>query len=128
MSYIRNAEYSAERERPKLLMHYVDQMVQYLSLRYPHKSLEQITDFVKKTVKDRVIAPKIKAVYHKSEGNSEVIIVSLTAFIKDILKDNNLSPSGSVYMPVSKKVSYLRTSLEEKVADRNKFKSMMFEH
>ena len=127
MSYIRNATYTAERERPKLLEPYVSRMIQYLKLKHPDASPETIDEFVKKTVRARATNPTIKGVYHKSEGNSEVITMSLTSFVKKIIADNNLSTSGSVYKPVSKQVSYLRTSLESKVEERNELKGKYFD-
>ena len=52
----------------------------------------------------------------------------LDAYIKDIIKDNNLSPSGTCYMPISRKESFLRISIDGKVKARNAFKKLYLDH
>ncbi len=124
MTYIRNAEYSKERVRPKLLASYVERMTTYLKIQHPEASEEIILDFIKGVIRDRFQAPEIKAIVHKSEGNSELVKTRLDHYIRDIVADNNLSPSGTSYHPVSRKESFLRMSIDDKVKARNKFKKL----
>lgn len=127
MSYIRNNDYSEERIRPKLLSNYFEQMTNYLRLQNPTSTLEEIEQFVKKIIKDKFKAPTVTAVVHKTEGNSEVISIPLDKYVNTVIKDNNLSPSGTSYMLISRRESFLRRSIENKIAARNKFKKLYLE-
>lgn len=122
MTYIRKEAYAAERQRPKLLTHYLEQMTQYLRLQHPTATPEVIESFVKNVIRERFKAPEVEAIVHKREGHSEVVKMKLDTYVRTVIKDNNLSPSGTCYMPVSRKESFLRMSIEEKVAARNAFK------
>lgn len=124
MTYLRNAEYAEERKRPNLLTHYVSQMTSFLKLKHPEKPQEDIVAFVKKVIKERYKSPQVEAVYHKAEGYSEDITMSLDKYIVTVVADNNLAPSGTSYLPVSKKESFLRVSIESKIKERGAFKKI----
>jgi hypothetical protein len=128
MTYIRNAEYSAERVRPKLLSNYLESMTAFLKLQHPHYSEEQISDFVKATIRQRARSPEVEVIIHKSEGNSEKKTMRLDHYIRDVIKDNNLSPSGTCYMPVSRRESFLRLSIDGKVKERSAFKKLYLDY
>lgn len=128
MSYIKIEDYSPLRERPNILKSYLDEMVRYLKLKYPNQSEARITQFVKDMVKEKIKVPIVEAVYHKSEGNSQIIKMPLTTYVSDIITDNNLSPSGTCYYPVSKKESFLRVSIEDKIKARNSLKKLYLEY
>lgn len=124
MTYIRNEDYSAERQRPKLLTNYLEQMTTYLRFQHPDRSPEEIEGFVKEIIRDRFKSPQIEAVVHKTEGNSEKKTMQLDRYVRDVIADNNLSPSGTCYIPVSRKESFLRLSIDGKVKARNTFKKL----
>lgn len=124
MTYIRAETYGKERDRPKLLAGYLQNVTSYLIMNNPTASLEEIDSFVKKTINERFKSPTVEAVHHKTEGNSEIVKLPLHKYIETIIADNNLSPSGTSYLLVSRRESFLRVSLEEKIAVRNKFKKM----
>jgi hypothetical protein len=127
MTYIRTADYSDVRARPKLLTNYVEQMTLYLKTMHPTASEESIQGFVKEIVRERAKAPQVESIVHKSEGNSELATIRLDHYIRDIVKDNNLSPSGTCYLPISTKQSFLRLSIDGKIKARNKFKKRYLE-
>lgn len=122
MTYIRNAEYSQERQRPKLLTNYLEQMVRYLSIKHPNQPKEKIEEFVKGTIRERFKSPQVEVILHRTEGNSEVKEMRLDQYVSTVIKDNNLSPSGTCYHPTSRKTSFLRMSIEGKIKARNDFK------
>jgi hypothetical protein len=124
MTYIRNDEYSTERVRPRLLTNYLEQMVKFLKLQYPRHTEEQISEFVKGVIKQRAKAPEVEAIVHKGEGHSEVKVMRLDHYIRDVIKDNNLAPAGTSYLPVSKKESFLRLSIDGKIKERSAFKKL----
>lgn len=124
MSYIRKDDYSQERMRPNISTHYLGNMEVFLKAKYPHVSDDEITTFVKKTVMERFISPTVEAVVHKREGYSDHVSLPLHVYIKDVIKQNNLSPSGSCYKPISEMESFLRQSIEGKVKERNAFKKL----
>jgi hypothetical protein len=128
MSYIQIKDYSHLRARPNILTAYLDEMVRYLKLKYPDQPEYKISEFVKKTIKEKIISPEVEAVYHKTEGNSQVIKMSLINYISEIIKDNNLSPSGTCYYPVTKKESFICTTIEDKVKARNSLKKLYLEY
>ena len=51
MSYIKNEEYTLERQRPKLLTNYLEHMKKYLHLKHPNVSLDIIDGFIKDQIK-----------------------------------------------------------------------------
>lgn len=124
MTYIRYTDYSKDRVRPKLFSNYLDQMKHYLKLRHPNATEEEIDAFVKQVIQKRAKAPVVEAVLHPKEGKSEHVTMNLDRFIVKVIADNNLAPSGSVYYPVSKKESFIRRSIEDKIAERNKNKHL----
>ena len=124
MSYIRKEDYSLERRRPKLLTNYLDQMVQFLKIKYPHESDETISGFVKQTIRERMKVPVVEAVVHEREGCSKMITMPLDAYVRVHIADNNLTPSGTCYIPVSKKESFLRITIDGKVKERNVLKKL----
>jgi hypothetical protein len=124
MSYIRNETYTQERVRPNLLTNYLANMTNYLKLKHPHVSDSVVEGFVKKIIKDKFKSPDVEFIHHKTEGNSEIVTMALHKFTAEIIADNNLSPSGTCYLPTTKKESFLRVSLEDKIKARNKFKKM----
>jgi hypothetical protein len=97
-------------------------MTQYLQKRHPHASPDEITAFVQKIVKDTCKVPETEAVVHKYEGHSDKITVSLASYTQKTIGENNLLPSGTCYLPVSKKESFLRISIEDKIKERNDYK------
>jgi hypothetical protein len=127
MSYIRKEDYSVERERPKLLTNYLEQMTTYLSLLHPDCSPDMIDGFVKEIIRERATSPQIEAIVHKTEGNSEIVKTRLDHYITNVVADNNLAPSGTCYHPISRKESFLRMSIDGKVKDRNAFKKKYLE-
>ena len=124
MTYIRNDDYSSERKRPKLLTNYLEQMKSYLQLQHPQVSPDIIDAFVKDIIKKKCKVPEVEAVVHKTEGQSKLVTMRLDHYIKDVISDNILSPSGTCYSPVSRKESFLRMSIEGKVKARNAFKKL----
>lgn len=123
MTYIHKGDYTQDRVRPNLLTHYLQQMTTYLGACYPQHSPQKIEQFVKDVIKDRWVAPDVKAVVHRKEGHSESITLPLNTYITDIIKDNNLSPSGSCYTPVAKRESFLRISIKGKMQARSDYKN-----
>ena len=128
MSYFRKEDYSDVRERPNLLTNYMRDMKKFLKIRYPLDSDEKIEEVLKKVVIEKMKVPTINAVHHPREGESKRIEMPLTEYNKTIIKDNNLSPSGTCYLPVSTRESFLRISLEEKIAERNFFKKLYLDN
>lgn len=124
MSYIRKADYSQERERPKLFINYLEKMTLYLKTQFPDRSIQEIEEFVKTTIRQRAKAPMVEAHVHRREGHTEQVTMRLDKFITEIVGDNNLSPSGSCYMRVEKRESFLRRSIETKIKQRNEFKHL----
>jgi len=124
MSYIRKDDYSNERVRPKLFSNYLEKMTFYLKTQFPDRSETEIAEFVKNIIRKRAQAPMVEAVHHPKEGHSQPIQMRLDKFITDIVKDNNLSPSGSCYMRIEKRESFLRRSIETKIKQRNEFKHL----
>lgn len=124
MTYIRKTDYSQERERPGLFTNYLQKMTLYLKTLHPERSAEEIEAFIKDIVRKRAKSPMVQAVHHKREGYSEDIEMRLDKFIVQIIGKNNLSPSGSCYLPVEVKESFLRRSIEAKIKARNEFKHM----
>lgn len=122
MSYIRKSEYAQERVRPNISTHYLGNMEVYLKARFPTASEEEITSFIKKTVMERFTSPTVEALVHKREGYSEHVETPLHSYIQNVVGQNNLSPSGSCYKPVSEQESFLRQSIEGKIKERNAFK------
>jgi hypothetical protein len=128
MTYFREADYSDVRARPKLLTNYVESLKTHLCLMHPNEKPDVIEGFIKNMVREKMIVPDINFVHHPREGISEVKDMKLTEFVPKIVADNNLSPSGTMYYPVSKKESFLRQSLVEKVAERNKYKHLYLDN
>lgn len=124
MSYIKDKDYSEVRKRPKPLTHYVAQMTAYLKAEFPQVSQDKIEDFVKNTVREKMQVPDVEAIVHPKEGVSEVKTTKLDYYITKVIADNNLSPSGSCYHPISRKESFLRMSIDDKVKARSKFKKI----
>lgn len=124
MSYFRAADYSQVRTRPNLFSNYLEKMTRYLKLQHPNHSEDEIQDFIKKIVRERAKSPIVEAVVHKREGFSDQVVMRLDKFITEIIKDNNLSPSGSCYLPITKKESFLRKSIEAKIKERKDFKNL----
>lgn len=124
MTYIRKDDYSQERERPKLFSNYLEKMTLYLKTQFPDREIGEIEEFVKTTIRARAKAPMVEAVVHRREGHSEQVNMRLDKFIKDVIQDNNLSPSGSCYLRIEKRESFLRRSIETKIKQRNEFKGL----
>lgn len=128
MSFIRKSDYTQERERPNLLTHYLANMTQFLKSQNPGVSDSEIEQFIKQTIDETFKSPQVQAVTHKREGHSDPVKVPLHVYIKDIIKDNNLSPSGSCYKPVSQMESFLRQTIDGKVKERNASKKLYLDY
>lgn len=128
MSYIAKADYAEERIRPKLFTNYLEQMKRFLQSQNPSADPAEIDAFVKETIKTRAINPTVEAVVHKREGCSDHVSMPLTRYISEVIKDNNLSPSGSCYKPVSQCESYLRQSIDQKIQERSAFKKKYLDY
>jgi hypothetical protein len=128
MSYIRNQEYSQERLRPKMLANYLISMTQYLQLRYPQATPEMIEGFVKEKIEEYYKTPIVEALVHPREGETKEVEMNLDKYVTSVIVDNNLSPSGTCYHPVSRRESFLRRSIDGKVKERNAFKKKYLMH
>lgn len=128
MSYIHKPDYTKERERPRLLSNYMEQMKRFIKARNPRFSEETIEKTLKDIILERFISPTVEAVIHKREGCSEHVTMPLDKYIKEQVADHNLSPSGSCFMRVSRKESFVRITIDQKVKDRTAFKKKYLDY
>lgn len=122
MSYIQKADYAPDRLRPNISTHYLGNMKVYLRTKFPQADEQTIEAFIKKTVMERFTSPIVEGMVHPREGYSEHVSLPLHVYIRDVIKEHNLSPSGSCYKRVSEQESFLRQSIDGKVKERNAFK------
>lgn len=109
--------------REKLLNSYVTTLSRYLSITKggnPDDYVEQL----KSLVMERIKIPELDYIDTTSYGNPEYKKTSAIAFIDDN-RDNIITPSGSVYLPTDKKVSFISQMVIDKLADRKKYKKKM---
>jgi hypothetical protein len=122
MTYFRLSDYAPLRDRPKLFKPYLDHMTRYLQSRHPNATPKQIDDFLRGMIQKTFKTPNVEAILHESEGNSKLVKGPLNRYITEIIRDNNLAPSGTCYMPVSRRESFLRKSIEDKIKARSTYK------
>jgi hypothetical protein len=103
-------------------------MSRYLQLKYPHIPHDTIEGFVKEKIRENYKTPQVEALVHPREGDTKEVTMDLDRYVLEVVKDNNLAPSGTCYHPVSRKESYLRISIDEKVRERNAFKKQYLMH
>ena len=105
---------------------YIQNMVKFLKLQNPDISETVILDTVKKISNSRLNRPKITKITFPKYGVSKIIDTDLLTHVNGIGK-NIISPSGTIYMPSSKKKSILSDVLEESGERRNKFKKVQLD-
>ena len=118
--FFTSEEYDGHRDRT--LTYYVKRMTEYLHALHPEDDIAEIEAFVKEDVKRNCKVPTIDYRHYPTEGNMERKETGIIAFCETVLKQNIVSPSGSVYCPPSKRESLLRITLFEKVKKRGVFK------
>lgn len=128
MSYIRSESYAQERVRPNLLTHYVGTMTEFIRSQNPTASVEEIDAFVKQVCREKFNPPVVEAAVHPREGYTNAVEMPLDKYIRTVIADNNLSPSGSTYKPVSVQESFLRRTIDEKVKERNAYKKLYLDY
>lgn len=124
MTTMKEADYECYRKRPPLLREYGLTMVEFLKRSNPNVPESEIKDFVNKTMKERVVVPDVSCITHPREGVDDVKTIPLTHYVKDVVSDYTLSPSGSTYTRPSVKESFTRRTILRKIKDRKVFKSM----
>ncbi len=124
MGFVRKESYEEDRKRPKIAQVYLENMKTYFEKLYPSIGSEVIDSFLKEKIKQSFQSPNLDIIYHRSEGNAEIIQIPATKYVKEIVSNNNQSPSGTTYCLASQKESFIRISLEDKIKARNKFKKI----
>lgn len=92
-------------QRENLLPAYLTNQVTYLKAKFPDRSIDELTEFVKGIVATKIKRPKAKIISHPSPGNSELVDVDLLSFIKE----NNsriITPSATVYKSTEEQVAF----------------------
>lgn len=115
-----------DRDRPKPLKAYVDLMVEHLKKKYPDDSDEKIREFVQNTILSKMNNRRCDVLTHPRYGVTERKVIRLTDYIAGI-KDDIITPSGTTYMPPTKKRSVLSTVMSDNVKKRKVFKKKQLE-
>lgn len=113
------------RSRPPPLRGYMYSANDYLKHRYPHSTEAQRQKYLEKVLKDKMQNPMAEVLFHPVPGKTERKKVSLLKYTLRNMKQNIITPSGSVYMLPTKKESFIKKSLAAKLKDRKVYKKKM---
>lgn len=114
----------APTNRPKVLRECADNHIEFLSIMDPTRSRAEIQSFVESTIRSSLKVPEIEYLTHPSYGNTERKVIDLLTYTNNI-KNNIMTPSGSVYVPPSVLPSLLREALKTALAQRKVYKKEM---
>ena len=115
-------------ERPKMVQLCRDQYVAYLHRKYPQDSIQKITDFADRIIRDNLKVPMVDITRQTSPGNSVRETVPLSLHIVRDVSNRIISPSGSVYKLPTEHESFLRITIGQKKAERSKYKKVMLKY
>ncbi len=110
--------------RPRMLSAYIVQMTTYLKSLHPDQSHDEIKAFVIDTVNKQIKVPAVEILRHPSPGNTIRETVSLTHHVAKNIGQDIITPSGTVYMLPTKKKSFLKVSLANKIGERKVYKKI----
>lgn len=113
--------------RTRIMTAYVDQQVAYLQTRFPDQSEERLRAFARKVVESNIKRPTADVLVHPEAGVTQRKQLDLLTHL-NLLQDNIITPSGSVYCPPQKKESLIKASLDENVKGRKINKTKMLEY
>ena len=115
-------------DRPKITDLIIEKYVQYISRLNPNDDIENIREFVKKEILSTIKIPNIDMKIQVKPGNFERKIIPLDTYVSKIIKNNIVSPSGSVFRLPEDKESFLRVTINGKKKERSKYKKLMLEY
>ncbi len=113
-----------EANRPRMLSAYIVQMTSYLKSLHPEQPLGEIQAFVNDLVTKQIKVPSVEILRHPTPGNTIRETVSLTHHVAKNIGQDIITPSGTVYMLPTKKKSFLKASLANKIGERKVFKKI----
>ena len=111
--------------RPKVLKAYIDNMVEYLHMKNPHRSREEIFAWVDKTVREKIKRPSYRHIDFPSYGNADDKTVDLLTFTNQKIGTSIITPSGTLYCTPDIKESLLKTWFADKGKERKIEKNIM---
>ena len=115
-------------DRPSLIEKCVNHYVKYLSRLYPQDDKKEIRRFAKELVSKQLKLPQITLTHQKSPGNSETKTIPFPTYVKNIVKNRIISPTGSIYSLPEEKESFIRITIRNKKKERSKFKKQMLKY
>lgn len=119
----KHGAYPAHRAPP--LRGYLLTATAYLKRRYPLASDEVIEKFVKQQMADSIQKPIVEILNHPNPGKTVRQKLPLLTYTMKGMAQNIITPSGSVYMLPTKRESFIKKSLADKLADRKVYKKKM---
>lgn len=119
----RHKDYAPNRALP--LKGYHDTAIDYLKRKHPLASEAQIKAFVEDLIKKKAQTPIAEVLLHPIPGKTERKKIPLLKHAIKNLGQNIITPSGSVYMLPTKKESFIKKTLTDKLNDRKVFKKKM---
>lgn len=119
----KHGAYVAHRAPP--LRGYLLTATAYLRRRYPLASDEVIEKFVKQRMAETIQKPIAEVLSHPNPGKTVRQKLPLLTYTMKGMAQNIITPSGTVYMLPTKRESFIKKSLADKLADRKVYKKKM---
>ncbi len=124
MEYFRQSHYT--RSKLSLQAAYFGNMVAFLRRQHPDLTVDEIKAFVNQHMQQSLKRPQMTIVDHPSYGNAEMAQVDLLDYTVK-LRQNIITPSGSLYVPPSQTESFLKRKIVSNLKKRKFHKRNMLE-
>ena len=115
-------------DRPKVIDLITQKYVQYIKRLRPNDDLSKIEEFVKNEILKNIKIPHVELKFQTKPGSFEKKIIPLDKYINGVIKNNIVSPSGTVFRLPKDKESFLRVTINGKKKERSKYKKLMLEY
>ena len=124
-SFIRRDPPQEIEKRDDIILSYIDDQVKFLKLKYPDKSEDELTEIVKKIVKDKIKRPRAKVIYYPTFGDAVMKIEDLLNITRKY-NDKFISPCGTFFESPNIKVGNSILFINDCNENRDKYKKLMF--
>jgi len=122
MNYFKCSTY--QREDVSVLQAYMQNTIAYLRRLHPEVSTDKIRDFVNAQIQTSLTRPTLKMINYPSYGNAQIEDRDLLEYT-DVIRQNIITPSATLYVKPSVKESFLKRKLLDNMAVRKIHKKRM---